>query len=274
MVATLAHCTDPSGVHFTPSLTTVIPGEPQTITAELCVPIVPTGTADSYLKVLLANQAPRLSISVSELAWDGTDPWPPPTREFQAAVTPDAVDVDNALTATVESSMPEYNGKVAPLTLNAATNKSPPPAPLSPPRSPPPPSKPSPPSKPPSPPRPPKSPPQSPKPPYEPPVPQPPPGPPPFPPPSPPPPSHPPPSPPPSRVVAIQQLVFMFFIPIAAFLIIISCWFCARRSWDGQGARHETHRGTPVERSDKFDWQGGVERSRQLQIDGESSRRP
>ena len=62
MTVTLPHCTDPSGVHFTPSLATIIPGEPQTITAELCVPIVPTGTADSYLKVLLEKQTPRLSI--------------------------------------------------------------------------------------------------------------------------------------------------------------------------------------------------------------------
>ena len=172
MTVTLPHCTDPSGVHFTPSLATIIPGEPRTITAELCVPIVPTGTADSYFKVLLEKQTPRLSISVSELAWDGNDPWPPPTREFLAAVLPDPVDVNDALTATVESSMAEYNGKAATLTINAATNKSPPPAPLSPPSPPPPPSKPSPPSKPPSPPRPPKSPPQSPMPPYEPPVPQ------------------------------------------------------------------------------------------------------
>ena len=269
MTVTLPYCTDPSGVHFTPSLATIIPGEPLTIKAELCVPIVPTGTADSYLKVLLQNRAPRLSISVSELEWDGNDPWPPPAREFLAAVAPDDTDFENAIVATVESSMVGYNGKMAPLTINAATNKSPPPAPITPPSPPPPPSKPSPPSKPPSPPRPPKSPPQSPMPPYEPPVPQPPPRPPPFPPPTPPPPSHPPPSPPPSRVVAIQQLVFMFFIPIAVFLFISSCWFCARRSWDGQGARHENHRGIPVERSDQFDWNGGVPQSRKLQLRNE-----
>jgi len=255
MTGALAHCTDPSGVHFTPALTTVLVGVPQDITVELCVPVVPTGTSTSYLRVLLESTAPRLELSTNELVWDGTDPWPPPTRQFRARVQAAPDPVDNALIARIESSMAEYNGKVAAVQINAATNERPPPKPPPPPSGPPPPSKPSPPSKPPSPPRPPNSPPQSPMPPHEPPVPHPPPRPPPLPPPSPPPPRNPPPSPPPSRVVAIQQIILMFFLPLLAFMVIVSCWFCARDSWDGQGNRGpENHRGAPVRQSDGAEW--------------------
>ena len=82
MPGTLAHCTDPAGVQFTPALTTVLAGVPQDITVELCVPVVPTGTSTSYLRVLLESKTPRLRLSTNELVWDGTDPWPPPTRQF------------------------------------------------------------------------------------------------------------------------------------------------------------------------------------------------
>ena len=152
MPGTLAHCTDPAGVQFTPALTTVLAGVPQDITVELCVPVVPTGTSTSYLRVLLESKTPRLRLSTNKLVWDGTDSWPPPTRQFRARVYEAPDPVDDALTARIESSMVEYDGKVAHVHINAATNERPPPNPPPPPSGPPPPSKPSPPSKPPSPP--------------------------------------------------------------------------------------------------------------------------
>ena len=240
MTSALAYCTDPSGVHIAPNLTTVVVGAPETFTVNLCVPVVPANDSTAFLELKLESLSPRLSFDVDTIRWEAGAVPGGLARTFVGTVTAGPIDSDDATTARVSSSMLAYNDLSPMFDVGVATFHSPPlsPPPPSPlPTSPPPPLLPSPPSTPPPPPAPPNKPPWMP-----------------FPPPTPPPPLLPPPSPPPDRPTVFFQLFFRFIIwPVILLLLLCSCCYCKWR-WNRQGKRLETRNGKLVSTDERSGW--------------------
>ena len=220
MTSALAYCTDPSGVHIAPNLTTVVVGAPETFTVNLCVPVVPANDSTAFLELKLESLSPRLSFDVDTIRWEAGAVPGGLARTFVGTVTAGPIDSDDATTARVSSSMLAYNDLSPMFDVGVATFHSPPlsPPPPSPlPTSPPPPLLPSPPSTPPT-------------------------------------PLLPPPSPPPDRPTVFFQLFFRFIIwPVILLLLLCSCCYCKWR-WNRQGKRLETRNGKLVSTDERSGW--------------------